>query len=315
MLTNKRRLVKMKSSWNIQKLNNYLDSRNGKPNEVKVLSGEIPIVSKIEFNTGKIYLREDGKSNTKLIKILPKDLVISGINASKGAISLNNYPQEIAATIHYSAYYPKENKCDIIFMWYYFKSNIFQNILKDNLPGGIKTEIKPKHILSLEIPLPPLEEQKRIVAKLKKVEDNIKKIKELIEIQERDIKNLRFSFFEKCKNKYSTKSLSKALELDIDAEKVDVFKEYNFAGVYGFGKGLFVRGIQDGNTSYKVFHKLHKDHIVLSKVKGWEGAIALIDERYDGLYLSPVYPTFKAKENINIKYISEYLQLPAVWQI
>jgi len=51
----------MNKSWKIEKISNYLDSRNKKPDEVKVFSGEIAIISKIEFNTGKIYLREDEK--------------------------------------------------------------------------------------------------------------------------------------------------------------------------------------------------------------------------------------------------------------
>lgn len=53
---------------------------------------------------------------------------------------------------------------------------------------------------------------------------------------------------------------------------------------------------------------------MISKVKGWEGAIALVPEDFDGLFLSPQYPTFKAKDGVNIKYIVEYCKHPKVWQ-
>jgi len=67
---NRRRLVKINKDWEFETISNFLNSRNEQPNELKVISGEIPIILKIEFNTGMIYLREDGKSNTQLIKIL-----------------------------------------------------------------------------------------------------------------------------------------------------------------------------------------------------------------------------------------------------
>ena len=109
--------------------------------------------------------------------------------------------------------------------------------------------------------------------------------------------------------------LSEAIEESTDEVEVNPTIWYDFAGVYCFGKGLFKREPLSGsNTSYKTFHRLHKGEIVISKVKGWEGAIALITEEFDGLFLSSQYPTFKAKKGVNIKYIAEYCKHPRVWQ-
>jgi type I restriction enzyme S subunit len=84
-----------------------------------LLTGKIPIVEKIAFNEGKIYLRNDGKTKTGMILIRSGDLVLSGINATKGAIAI--YPETekipIAATIHYSSYIVDKNKADISFLW------------------------------------------------------------------------------------------------------------------------------------------------------------------------------------------------------
>ena len=111
------------------------------------------------------------------------------------------------------------------------------------------------------------------------------------------------------------KPLSEAIEENIETVAVEPTLKYEFAGVYGFGKGIFKREALVGcNTTYKFFHKLHLNDIVISKVKGWEGAIALVTEEFDGLFLSPQYPSFKAKEGINIKYIAEYCKHPRVWQ-
>lgn len=111
------------------------------------------------------------------------------------------------------------------------------------------------------------------------------------------------------------KPLSEAIEENTEEVPVDPTQKYEFAGVYGFGKGIFKRSALEGsNTSYKVFNKLHANDLVISKVKGWEGAIALVPEDFDGLFLSPQYPTFKSKEGVNIKYIVEYCKHPRVWQ-
>lgn len=109
--------------------------------------------------------------------------------------------------------------------------------------------------------------------------------------------------------------LSQIIEESTDKVAVKPTEWYDFAGVYGFGKGLFKREPLFGNnTSYKYFHRLHKDEIVISKVKGWEGAIALITEEFEGLFLSSQYPTFKPKDGVNIKYIAEYCKHPKVWE-
>lgn len=109
--------------------------------------------------------------------------------------------------------------------------------------------------------------------------------------------------------------LSEAIEENTEEVIVDPSQSYEFAGVYGFGKGIFKRQALEGNnTSYKVFNRLHENEIVISKVKGWEGAIALVPKEFEGLFLSPQYPSFKAKEGINIKYIAEYCKHPKVWR-
>lgn len=111
------------------------------------------------------------------------------------------------------------------------------------------------------------------------------------------------------------RSLFYAIEENSEEVIVDPSLSYDFAGLFGFGKGIFKRqSLEGNNTTYKVFHRLHENDLVISKVKGWEGAIALVTKEFDGLFLSPQYPTFKAKEGINIKYIAEYCKHPKVWE-
>lgn len=109
--------------------------------------------------------------------------------------------------------------------------------------------------------------------------------------------------------------LGEVMSLNVDSIEIDPFRFYEFAGVYGFGKGLFKREpLLGSNTSYKSFNRLHANTLVMSKVKGWEGAIALVTDEFEGLYLSPMYPTFKADEKrLDINFLAHFCQRTQVW--
>ena len=110
-------------------------------------------------------------------------------------------------------------------------------------------------------------------------------------------------------------ALGDILKLDIDAVPVDAATTYRIAGVYGFGRGLFGRGPLSGaETTYKKFNRLREGHIVLSQLKGWEGAIARVTSEFDNWFLSPQFPTFSVnKEKAEIGYIEWFCKLPKVW--
>ena len=68
---------------------------------------------------------------------------------------------------------------------------------------------------------------------------------------------------------------------------------YRTAGIYSFGRGLFARPpIVGSDTRYTTLFRLHEDQFVLSRLKGWEGAVAIVPPELDGLVVSQEYPTF-----------------------
>jgi type I restriction enzyme S subunit len=157
-------------SWQKVKLGQFLKNREGryKPND-KAIQG-LKRIDKINFS-GTIFL-SDKPSNTDMILVKKGDLVISGINVEKGAMNIYHGEEDVVATIHYSSYEFDEEKIDIDFLTNFLKSLEFKKALKEQVPGGIKTEIKPKHILPLIVEIPTdVQEQKRIVKEL--IENNL----------------------------------------------------------------------------------------------------------------------------------------------
>ena len=142
-------------------LGEYLSVREEQPDATAVLEGTIPIVAKVRFADGAIELRPTNTTQTKLILVRPGDILISGINALKGAIALypSNASTDIAATIHYSAYNVNEDAVLPVFIHEYLRSSSFRKRAVAQLPSGIKTELKSKRLLQIRVPKPSKEEQ------------------------------------------------------------------------------------------------------------------------------------------------------------
>ena len=110
-------------------------------------------------------------TKTEIILVRPGDLVVSGINAAKGAIAVYDVTQTapVAATIHYGAYEINRERVNIQFLWWMLRSRYFQELLLEYVPGGIKTELKAKRLLPVPVPLPPLPEQRKSSARIEEL--------------------------------------------------------------------------------------------------------------------------------------------------
>jgi type I restriction enzyme S subunit len=155
-------------NWPLTSLGEVLKERNEVPSPESLVSGEVQIVSKIGFHDGTIQVRSDGATKTGMILIRPGDLVVSGINAAKGAIAIygNEQSDPIAATIHYGAYIPDNEKTDIRYLWWLLRSRTFKDLLLRYVPGGIKTELKAKRLLPIPVPMPSLPVQRQVIKKI-----------------------------------------------------------------------------------------------------------------------------------------------------
>ena len=91
--------------------------------------------------------------------------------------------------------------------------------------------------------------------------------------------------------------------------------EVNLAGVYSFGRGLFKRGpMSPIKTSYRAYNRLVTDDFVISMPKAWEGALARVTPDFDGWFLSPVFPCFRAnRERLEPRYLEWFCRRSQTW--
>ncbi len=177
------------TQWKKVKIGEFLTEREGryKPDDDKV--SKCKRLDKIDFS-GTIHL-SDKPTKTDMIIVHPGDLVISGINVAKGAVTVYKGDEPVCATIHYSSYTFDSSKVDLDYFKFFVKSPAFISALQKQVKGGIKTEIKPKHLLPLEITIPDLQTQQEIVKKISLQLQKTEQFFEEIESQKKYAKLLR----------------------------------------------------------------------------------------------------------------------------
>lgn len=210
------------SNWQKVKIGDFLFERKGryKPNYEQIVN--LPRIEKIDFSGNFHIGNKDSKTDMILIK--DGDLVISGINVAKGAIGIYS-GEDVTATIHYSSYTFDSNKINVEYFKRFLKSSEFIELLNEQVKGGIKTEIKPKHILPLEIQLPDINTQAQIVQHFENVEDDIADVTKEVLKQESLLKKLKQTILQEAiEGKLTAKYRAKNPDIGTAKELLDQIK-------------------------------------------------------------------------------------------
>jgi type I restriction enzyme, S subunit len=163
--------------WPMVPLGEVLIERSDVPTPESIVDRSCRIVAKIAFDTGQIHFRSDTDTKTGMILIRSGDLVVSGINAYKGAIALYTDEQDACATIHYGAYEIRKDRAYGRFLWWLLRSQPFRDLLEAYVPGGIKTELKAKRFLPVPIPCPTVDIQRVLAARLDDIAKNADEVR------------------------------------------------------------------------------------------------------------------------------------------
>ena len=118
-------------------------------------------------------------------------------------------------------------------------------------------------------------------------------------------------------SKYPLRPLGCGLSLALEQVDVEADAQYKIAGVRGFGNGMFPReAISGSETSYKTLNCLRAGNLVMSRLKAFEGAIAIVPEELDGYYASAEFPTFEVvTAEVEPRYLNHLCSWPIFWQM
>jgi type I restriction enzyme, S subunit len=110
--------------------------------------------------------------------------------------------------------------------------------------------------------------------------------------------------------------LAEILSAHRDPTRIEPDTEYRIAGILSFGRGLFERpAIFGRDTKYSTYYRLHKDQFVYSKLKAWEGALAVVPHDFDGLFVSQEFPIFDIDASMVLpQYLERICKWPNMWE-
>ena len=139
-----------------------------------------------------------------------------------------------------------------------------------------RVRLQEDRFLHLQIPLPPLPEQRRIVARIEELATKVEDVRTLREKQDREIRQLLLSVFWKISRNAPQLTMGDIAPLVRRSVNVDVAESYPELGIRSFGKGTFHKPPLSGSeVGTKRLFKIEPNDLLFSNVFAWEGAIAV----------------------------------------
>lgn len=245
--------------------------------------------------------------------------ILSKIDARNGAVGI--VPPELDGAIvsnDFPSFTVRDAKrADSTFLGWLARSPGFVELCKAASEGTTnRVRIKESKFLRQEVLLPLLAEQQAVVARLDALAYKTRLLAAHLDAIEAEAKAFVVSLHHQLAGD-RVMALSDVLELHEEQEAVRSDCEYPQVGVRSFGGGLFPKApVEAAATTYRMFNTLYPEAIVLSQVKGWEGAIALTPYELVGRFASPEYRTFRCLEGkASATYLAELFKTPWFWSL
>ncbi len=251
------------------------------------------------------------------------DFLVAEIDAKVGGFGI--VPDDLDGAIvssHYFLLEIDETALDRRFLGFFIRTQAFREQV--SAQGSTNyAAIRPDDVLRYEIPLPPLDEQRRIVARIEqlsaKIEEARKLRREAVEMSDR----LLIAMAHRNDLDPSVKrdqgwvevSLSEVLKEVREYLPVEAGTGYPNVGIYSFARGIFAKPpIDGGSTSARALKRIRAGQFIYSRLFAFEGAYGMVEEQFDGCFVSNEYPTFECDTGrISPEYLFAHFKAPSVW--
>jgi type I restriction enzyme S subunit len=162
-----------------------------------------------------------------------------------------------------------------------------------------KNRIKPELFQTIKIPLPAVEEQRRIVARVDAIASRVAEARATQAESERDIDRLLMAVYQKITKDAPRKPLREVAPLTRRPVGVEPTASYPQLSARSFGKGTFHQPTLHGaDITWEKPFQVRGGDILISNIKAWEGAIAVVRPEDDGRFSSHRYLTCVPVPNV-----------------
>lgn len=243
------------------------------------------------------------------------DLVLANTDLSKAKDVLGStflLPASIAGAVlslDLSKLVPDESVIDKRFLNYFLHSPTARSFMKEHGQGITVTHLRMSALPNLEVPVPPLDEQKRIVEALDQQLSRLDKAKGNLKSAELQIESFRAHALERCSgaasvgitDEWERKTFGDVATIDSDLRSVEGLGHLPHIAPNNIEKGTgvlldFKSVEEDGMRSAKNYFR--PGQIIYSKIRPYLNKVVLVD--FEGLCSADMYPI---STNQNIKWL------------
>ena len=233
----------------------------------------------------------------KIQRIHEGDFIYCKIMAREGAFGIA--PKEADNCVMSGAFVVYElnhERIDQTFLDYFFK--VPAHWQSGNQSSGTNVRRQSLHSSQFgqaEIPLPPLAEQKRLVARIEKLAAKIHEASTIRHQAVEEAEALLVAMAHRSDHDMATKEkegwkrtkLSDVIEEVDDSHVVKRDHSYPNLGMYSFGRGFFHKPPIDGlATSAKSLRRVKEGQFIYSRLFAFEGAYGRVTKEFDGAFVS-----------------------------
>jgi len=159
----------------------------------------------------------------------------------------------------------------------FVRNREFREEAKKNMHGAAGQQRVPVDFLrEATIPLPPVDEQRRIVARIKELTRRAEEARKLAAEREAELAALLQALYSRMIEGLEWKPLKEVASLVRRAVKTKPDGRYEEMGIRSFGKGTFQKPVLTGKQiGNKRIYTIHEGDLVFNNVFAWEKAIAV----------------------------------------
>ena len=161
------------SSWKWVRFSEVMDVRDGTHDSPKYIETGIPLVTSknisgggLDFSNVKYISREDADKINERSNVDTGDILFAMIGSIGNPVIVNKDREFCVKNVALFKNYDKSKMCIEYVYWFLYRE---QYIMKKVASGGVQSFISLRVFRNYLFPLPPLEEQERIVAKIEEL--------------------------------------------------------------------------------------------------------------------------------------------------
>lgn len=274
------------------------------------------------------FLREtkrgEQSSATKLYKVEAGDFIYSRLFAWRGAFGVIG-PELDGCFVsnEFPTFKPVQNKLDLSFLNSWFRLRSTLERVEANCAGSTpltRNRYKEAFLLKLEIPLPPLSEQRRIVGRLEHLASKIEEARGLRVKVEKEIGALLASVFDQS---LLLQNHWRELEVSEICEKPQYGYTASATSQPIGPRMLRITDIQNGKVDWSSVpfcdcteprkYLLKENDILIARTGGTTGKSFLISQKCPESVFASYLIRLRVKKLVTPQYLYKYFQSPSYW--